>query len=176
MKCPFCMEDIQEGAIKCKHCGSMLYSSASPPNAPAWINCIEALKTTNTPCLWVSLDYWNLYLFPEKVVAVRCYKGKWGLIAALIGLPMAFVGSLLTMTFGIYFDKSQGESKCQVMKDRKEVSSNKVIEAQWSEVKGVSSSDLCLGNIWLKYQIEIAGKTFYFENAKYEQVKSVFKT
>ncbi|MDL2313816.1 DUF4190 domain-containing protein [Desulfovibrio sp. OttesenSCG-928-C14] len=24
MNCPFCKEDIAEGAIKCKHCGSML--------------------------------------------------------------------------------------------------------------------------------------------------------
>lgn len=24
MICPFCREEIQEGAIKCKHCGSML--------------------------------------------------------------------------------------------------------------------------------------------------------
>lgn len=26
MQCPFCKEDIQEGAMKCKHCGSMLVS------------------------------------------------------------------------------------------------------------------------------------------------------
>lgn len=26
MLCPFCKEEIKDGAIKCKHCGSMLYS------------------------------------------------------------------------------------------------------------------------------------------------------
>lgn len=37
MQCPFCKEEIQEGAMKCKHCGSMLTSvgagSASSPTA-----------------------------------------------------------------------------------------------------------------------------------------------
>lgn len=29
MQCPFCKEEIQEGALKCKHCGSMLDNSTS---------------------------------------------------------------------------------------------------------------------------------------------------
>jgi hypothetical protein len=38
MQCPFCKEEIKDGAIKCKHCDSMLSepikTAASPPNPP----------------------------------------------------------------------------------------------------------------------------------------------
>ena len=34
-KCPFCAEEIQDGAIKCKHCGEFLDKSKAPALVPA---------------------------------------------------------------------------------------------------------------------------------------------
>ena len=37
-KCSFCAEDIQDDALKCKHCGSMLNADVPTPSAPPAIS------------------------------------------------------------------------------------------------------------------------------------------
>lgn len=191
-KCSNCGGEIKVGAIKCKHCKSDLVHNIAQPSAPLTQNkhiesglndviyCIEAIKSSNTPCLWVSLDYWNLYFTEDKVVAVRCYRGKWGIIGFIIGLFLAIVGFTIVGALGILLDKTNGEAKCKTLSNNfKEIMRHKnsytIIEAQLSDISSADPSDLCLGNLWLKYMIKISGQKLYFESARYDQINDAIK-
>jgi hypothetical protein len=66
-KCPFCAEEIQDEAIKCKHCGEFLDGKNQPKPKQPWYartSIIVLLLLTvgplALPLIWVN-PRWNLY-------------------------------------------------------------------------------------------------------------------
>ncbi|APW66796.1 MAG: zinc ribbon domain-containing protein [Arcobacter sp.] len=99
MECPFCKEDIKDGAIKCKHCGSMLEEINSQPVVKNTQNSNEEkifydegyIKVTNTRFISGEQTF-SL----NNISSVTVGKSEGGIsamgwIIALVGLILVFV-------------------------------------------------------------------------------------
>ena len=90
MQCPYCKETIADGALKCKHCGSMLKEEATANNS-----------RTNVQCAPPSAGKFNLMglLFCTSYYAGYGKVGK-GLVCAAIGfLPITLIPVAIYMGF-----------------------------------------------------------------------------
>ena len=96
MECPFCKETIQEGALKCRHCGSMLNAAAPSGTQAAYQSNVSTAQPGkfNVMALLFSTAYYAGY---GKV-------GK-GILLSVIGfIPLTLIG------VGIYAGmKANGE-------------------------------------------------------------------
>ena len=90
MKCPFCKEDILEGAIKCKHCGSML------------------TEHNNTSAPVASVNYGSSDFAYSSYSQVPWFRQNWfAILCAFILTPALF---FILVTGDVYYER-KGELK-----------------------------------------------------------------
>lgn len=102
MKCPYCMEEIQDGAIKCRHCKSILTDFAAAQNA-----------STNSPIpieIRQELKNYDEFIF---LLCLECgYEGQMGVIKkeipwyltwwVLLPILLTGIGTIPAILLGVW--------------------------------------------------------------------------
>lgn len=93
MECPFCKEEIQDDAIKCKHCGSTLNTPASENGTTKSKNIAGTLA--------ILLGGLGIHKF---------YTGSWGWGIVYIIFVWSYIPAIIALVEGIrYFTYNQEE-------------------------------------------------------------------
>jgi hypothetical protein len=97
MQCPFCKEEIIDGALKCKHCGSTL-GSAAPDSATAGLNDFGAMFSR-------AADIWKANLGDLVVLTL--------VFMLVVWIPIANIGFIAGYTRSL-LKVARGQGKAQV--------------------------------------------------------------
>lgn len=89
MLCPYCKEEIQDGALKCKHCGSMIYSGD---------NNIQNLNNKKS-----KITAGILALLLGGLGLHKFYVGSWGWGIIYILLILTFIPQIISVVEAIRY-------------------------------------------------------------------------